>query len=155
MLCMIRGNMKLFRKFRVVWRNNEHLRFLKMWKKGYSPLNFDADDPFEAFNIAIKLYVRFKNVEYRKSSSGRGFHFRVLDDKGDVLYLPSKEVYEIRKEIGDDKGRLFWDSVKLRYKKWRPISVLFDSKNGKRASGWKKLDVIGIIEILKCSNLKI
>jgi len=136
-------------KAKTIWKNKEYERFIEMWKRGYSPLNFDADDVFSAIRIGIKLLIRFRNVEYRVSSSGRGLHFRVLDENGNVLYLPSERVFRIREEIGDDPGRLFWDRIKLKVRNWRPISVLFDTKNGKRAGEWKRLTLEDLIEFAK------
>jgi len=139
---------------RVVWRNEELKRFKQMWLKGYSPLNFDADSFEDAIKMAknlLKLFPRDR-IQMRISSSGKGVHFRIVDENGNQVYMRSWIVFDIRGIVGDDPGRLYWDSFKLRFKKWRPISVLFNSKNGKRAREWECLNLNKLYRLLRESR---
>ena len=122
--------------------------YYEFFKKGFAPLNFDADDKSQALKIARKLRKMFgKKKGYailmRKSSSRRGWHFTVFKD-GKQLFLPIKKVLKLRKKIGDCYGRLRCDIVRAKH--GLPISILFDhkAKVGKKikfATSWKELKI--------------
>ena len=112
-------------------------------------LNFDADNKKLALKFARKLLKRFgKSYEiyFRRSSSGRGFHFVVAKNKI-PLFLPKEMVMKIRKQIGDDYGRIKADEIRMR--QGRVISILFDYKNNKQAGRWIRLRSIRQIKNMK------
>ena len=136
-----------FKIFRKIYHNDYLFEIYKQWQEGKAPVNFDVDNLSEAFVVAVKLFTRFKRVEWRFSSSGRGLHFRVLDENGKPMFVDWKESLRIRAEIGDDPERIFWDIIKGMA--GRPIGKLFDSKNGKKAGEWKELTPDSIVLIAK------
>jgi len=114
--------------------------FLEL-KRGYAPLNFDADNKTHARKIARsikKLYdvTKCYKILFRKSPSRRGYHFTVLKN-GKQLFLPIKKVLRIRRKCFDCFGRMKAD--KIRAKRGLPISILFNHKNLKDATMWREL----------------
>jgi hypothetical protein len=120
-------------------------------KMDYAMLNFDADNKKLAFKFAKKLLKKFGkdfDIYFRRSSSGRGFHFVVCDSKTKIpLYLPKAMVLKIRKQVGDDYGRIAVDKIRIRQD--RVISILFDNKNNKNAGKWIKLKTLKQIRNMK------
>lgn len=119
----------------------DRARLFSELKKGNAPLNFDADSKTHAKKIARsikKLYDVTKGytILFRKSPSRRGYHFTILKD-GKQLFLPIKKVLRIRKKCFDCFGRMKAD--RIRAKHGLSISILFDNKNFKNATGWKEL----------------
>jgi len=119
--------------------------FFKFFRKGKSPLNFDADNRKQAKEIEENLKKTFKKKNYtilkRTSPTKRGYHFTVLKD-GKQLFLSSKRVLKIREKMGDCYGRQKWDKMKLKIA--LPISILFDYKTRpkeemKLAGAWKPI----------------
>jgi hypothetical protein len=113
-------------------------RLFAMMKKGYAPLNFDADSKKQARMTARKLKERYGNctILFRKSSSRRGYHFTVFKD-GKQLFLKIKDALRERRRCMDCYGRLRADEVRARH--GLSISILFDSKNFKSATQWREL----------------
>jgi hypothetical protein len=114
------------------------------FKKGYAPLNFDADSKKHARKIARVLMKKYKHytILFRKSPSRRGYHFTIFQYE-QQLFLPIKDVLRIRKKCFDCFGRVRADVV--RAKNNLPISILFDSKNMRDATMWKELKKFGDI----------
>jgi len=125
--------------------------WLEQWvnsRRGEAPLNFDADTKRRAIELASKLKKVFHGCEiyWRRSSSGRGFHFAVALD-GKPVYVPKALALALRHYCGDCYGRLKVDSIRLR--QGRQISILFSWKNGFKAGAWRKLDRIKAIREVK------
>ena len=117
----------------------DYKTMFKMLKKGYAPLNFDADNKKQAIKIAKELKKRFGKrytILFRKSSSRRGYHFTVFKD-GKQLFLPAKKVLSIRKKCHDCYGRIEADELRIKHK--LPISILFNHKNLREATAWREL----------------
>ena len=133
----------------ILFKNKEYFEWVENWKNGFSPLNFDCDSFEKAFEVGFKLLLFFDEVEWRFSSSKRGVHFRVLKN-GKQLYLKTEKSIYLRMIFGDDLERIAWDLFKY-YNNDGPIGRLFDTKNGKRASEWKKLDVKSLLLFFKLS----
>jgi len=114
--------------------------FLEL-RKGYAPLNFDADNKTQARKIArsikklLKVTKSYK-ILFRKSPSRRGYHFTVLKDEKQ-LFLPIKKVLRIRKKCFDCFGRMKADKIRAKYN--LPISILFNHKNFRNATMWREL----------------
>ena len=134
----------------ILFKNKEYFEWVENWKKGLSPLNFDCDSFKKAFEVGLKLFLFFDEVEWRFSSSKRGVHFRVLKN-GKQLYIETEKSIYLRMIFGDDPERVAWDLFKY-YNNDGPIARLFDTKNGKKASKWKKLDFKSLLEFLKLSR---
>ena len=118
-------------------------------KIGYAMLNFDADSKKLALRFAKKLLKKFgKDYEiyFRRSSSGRGFHFVVAKNRI-PLFLPKEMVMKIRRQVGDDYGRIRADEIRM--KQGRVISILFDYKNNKQAGRWIRLRSIKQIKSMR------
>lgn len=120
-------------------------------KMNYAMLNFDADNKKLAIQFARKLLKKFGNdyaIYFRRSSSGRGFHFTVCDAKTKIpIFLPKEMVMRIRKQIGDDYGRISADKVRMR--QGRVISILFDFKNKRSAGMWRRLKSVNQIRKMR------
>jgi len=112
---------------------------------GFAPVNFDADGIRQSRKLAKKVLEMFSgyDVYFRKSSSGRGYHFIVADGNR-TLYLPKKMVLNLRKACGDCFGRLRVDGQRIA--DGGQISILFNWKNGRSAGKWKKLRRISQIK---------
>jgi hypothetical protein len=110
-------------------------------RRGYAPLNFDADSKKHALKIARALKKKYGKKEdyaimFRKSSSRRGFHFTIFY-RGKQLFLPVDEILKIRKRCFDCYGRLKAD---IKRAKWKlPISILFHHKNLKNTTAYREL----------------
>lgn len=135
----------------VIWINKELLKRRLLAKIGYSPLNFDADTIFTSLRLARNLERKYNNILMRKSSSGRGWHFKVMDGKT-TRFLPSLETVEIRDDLGDDYGRLKCDRIRLLM--GLDIGILADYKNGKYAGEWERLDFTKIFSDLIIVNVE-
>jgi len=125
--------------------------WLEQWMKnqeGLAMLNFDADSKKHAIKIASILLKIFKGCEiyWRRSSSGRGFHFVVAINKRPV-YVPKEIALALRQYCYDCFGRLSVDKIRL--KQGRQISILFSWKNGKRAGEWERLNRVKDIREVK------
>jgi hypothetical protein len=129
---------KVGREFTISDKKGKYLIQYLFNKYGYAPLNFDADSKKHAIEIAKRILKRFKDYQiyYRRSSSGKGFHF-VITINGFPVYLPKQEILRLRKRYKDCYGRIRAD--KIRMKQGRIISILFDYKNFKKAGEWKLL----------------
>lgn len=116
--------------------------WLEQWKKseeGLGMLNFDADSKKHALKIASHLLKVFKGCEiyFRRSSSGKGFHFVVAVD-GKPLYVDKRLALALRQYCGDCYGRIRVDRQRLA--KGRQVSILFSWKNGRKAGKWVKIE---------------
>jgi hypothetical protein len=56
-------------------------------------------------------------------------------------------VLKIRKQVGDDYGRIAVDKIRIRQD--RVISILFDNKNDRNAGRWIKLKSLKQIKKMK------
>jgi hypothetical protein len=91
-------------------------------------LTVDLDNPSEL--QLLKTYFNCKRygiVEVCISSGGKGYHMIVSG-----LKLTLKQVIELRRTLGDDENRIFFDEMGLTYK---PKQVLFTGK-GKNRITW-------------------
>lgn len=128
-----------------VFENEDRKELYEQWKKGRSPVNFDCDNVEQVLRTAkfLKYFFHNHRVQYRISASGKGVHFRVLDKRGKQLYLPTRLVLMLRKNL-DDPSRLKWDELKFKKKdKLRPVGLLFNGKNGRKAGEWKDFNSVG------------
>lgn len=151
---MIKFNLLPFEKYIEEQRKYllDQKTLFEMLKKGYAPLNFDADSKKQAKMIARKLLKEFKKspILFRKSPSRRGYHFTIFDTNGKhQLFLSIRRVLEIRKKYHDCYGRLDCDFLRSRYN--LPIGILFNhkAKFGRKvryATNWKPLRKIGDIK---------
>lgn len=121
--------------------NLDYEYFFEQLKKQYSPLNFDFDNLRHFKKMLRKLKKSKYNkghyqILWRKSSSRRGFHLTVFKDNHQ-LFLPTRTVFRIRKIYQDCIGRIRCD--RQRMKVGLCISILFNSKNSKRATAWRDL----------------
>jgi hypothetical protein len=73
-------------------------------------------------------------ILYRRSSSGKGFHFTVFKN-GKQLYLPVQQTLRIREQCGDCYGRLNFDKQRIKSK--LRIGILFDHKYHKEKRTFK------------------
>ena len=108
-------------------------------------LKLDADSPLKALRIAHKLSAHeslFPDAQQRRSSSGKGWHFRVKSFK-----TGARKNIKYRQLLGDCWGRLRADKIRLKLN--QPTNVLFEWKNGKQAGNWHKLNIIEILADLK------
>jgi len=123
----------------------------QMSKKGYSPLNFDVDTKEWALEVAKNLHNYFTKLGYevwwRRSSSGRGFHFTIMKDGKQVYVLTGKALF-LRRKFGDCYGRLKCDILRNRYSKLG-TGILFNIKNGRFAGEWRKLDLDKFLKMVK------
>lgn len=99
-------------------------------------LNFEADFGLKALKIALNLEqeTQFKGheIQMRRSSSGRGWHFRVKN------YLVYPELHLAwRRRIGDCYGRFKADLARASL--GHRIGILFSCKNGLKANAWEAL----------------
>lgn len=113
----------------------------EMSKKGYSPLNLDADSILKAFKMLEKIPENMKHTNttitelfnklllkngnkpkpfekremlMRRSSSRRGWHFTFLHN-GRQVYMKHDKVIKLREEWNDDIGRIRIDKLKLKF----------------------------------------
>jgi hypothetical protein len=111
-----------------------------MGRIGYAPVNFDSDNKKQAKATAKHLLIFFHHksfeIYWRKSSTRRGYHFTVFQN-GRQLFLPAQISIAIREQAGDCYGRLKADKQRIEH--GLPIGVLFNGKNGKEATAWRKL----------------
>jgi len=123
----------------------------QMSKKGYSPLNFDVDSKIQAIDMAIKLSNFFEKrgyeVYWRRSSSGRGFHFTIMKDGKQAYFLVGKALF-FREKFGDCRGRLRCDKLRNKYSKLG-TGILFNIKNGKFSGEWKRLELDKFIKMVQ------
>jgi len=87
-------------------------------------ITVDLDYPSELQKL--KTYLRMKNmgiVEVCESSGGNGFHMIISG-----LNLTLQEVIELRRWLGDDTGRIYFDELGYQFK---PKQVLFTKKDKK------------------------
>ncbi|MHA1580962.1 MAG: hypothetical protein ACTSYM_00425 [Candidatus Baldrarchaeia archaeon] len=123
----------------------------QMAKKGYSPLNFDCDSKERAIEMAKNLYNYFYKLGYevwwRRSSSGRGFHFTIVKNGKQVYVLTGKALF-LRKKFGDCYGRLKCDILRNRYSKLG-TGILFNIKNSRFAGEWTELNLDSFVKMVK------
>jgi len=119
-------------------KHSYYMDIVKKKKIGLSPINIDCDSIEDAIKAAKRILSLGLEAEWRFSSSGKGIHFRIVKN-GKPVYAETLKSLEIRAELGDDPHRIFWDLIRY-YNDFGIIGRLFDTKNGKRAGEWKKLD---------------
>lgn len=116
--------------------NITHLQMLKL----------DADSPLQALRIARSL-SEYPDAEMRRSSSGRGWHFRVPS-----VITGTRQNIRLRKTLHDCLGRTRADNIRMKLQ--LPTNVLFAFKNGSESSPWEPMDIVKIYRSLKIVEVK-
>ena len=102
-----------------------------MFDKHY--INIDIDNMLKAGQVKHVLKILKLEAWERVSSSGRGKHFKIK-----CRSHTQDEDLIIRFMFGDCFGRIAGDYRRL-VNGSSSFSLLFDCKNGKRCSKWKKI----------------
>jgi hypothetical protein len=103
-----------------------------MYKNDEIGLDYDEiKQGIRALKIFRTLGMKGK---YRKSSSGRGYHFRIKTN-----HKCSKEInLQIRYMLGDCYGRYMGDVRRLQHG-LKEFDILFDHKKGKKSGKWRRI----------------
>jgi len=96
-------------------------------------VGLDIDDKEQGKKLLKVLRILKIKGKYRLSSSRRGYHFRL-----NVNNHTKKENLLIRYMLGDCYGR-FRSDVRRFNHGIRHLDILFDVKNNKKASVWRKI----------------